>query len=230
MPTLDAAESRRLPAPAEYELWWVDLRFRPAPRMQAWLSATELNKATRFVFERDRRRYLAAHTALRQLLAPRAALAPQCLEFIEGEFGKPALRDGAPCSFNLSHSDDEAVVLIAASGEIGVDVEVLKPVPDAMELAQRNFSTQEIAELAGSAAPSRDAAFLTGWTRKEACLKAIGSGLSIAPDSFTAGLAHEALHTDIRTPRGLAEVAVQSFCHEQRLFVAWARVIATRQS
>jgi 4'-phosphopantetheinyl transferase len=225
---LEAAEPRRLPAPAEYELWWVDLRFRPSPKMQASLSATELNKAARFVFERDRCRYIAAHATLRQLLAKRAALAPQDLEFTEGKYGKPALRNGAPCSFNLSHSDDEALVLIAAGGEIGVDVEVLRPVPDAQALAQRNFSAEEAAALVHTASPLRDSAFLAGWTRKEACLKAIGSGLSIAPDSFTAGLAHEALRADIPTPHGVAEVAVQSFCHEQRLLVAWARVVTVR--
>ncbi len=233
LPTLDALELLRPPTPPELapdgEFWLVDLRCEPSPAMRSWLSSNELHKASRFVFERDRRRYLAAHTALRQLLAARTQTAPQDLQFTEGEFGKPALRDVARgCAFNLSHSEDEAALLICAEGEIGVDVEALRSMPDAQDLAQRNFSAEECAALSSVDPDLRDQAFLTGWTRKEACLKAIGSGLSIAPRTFTAGIAHDALRTRIATPQGIADVAVQSFCHEQRLLVAWARVLDVR--
>lgn len=192
--------------------------------MLAWLSPAERAKASRFVFGRDRRRYEAAHTALRQLLAQRAEVAPQDLQFFEGPSGKPALCHPCGCVFNLSHSDDEAAVLIAPDGDIGVDIEWLHCVPDALALAQRHFSAEECVALADVDMASRSLAFLTGWTRKEACLKAIGSGLSIAPDTFTAGLAHDARRTVIRTPQGLADVAVKSSLHDQHLVVAWARV------
>lgn len=223
----------RLPTPADLapdcELWLVDLLFEPSPALQSWLSPIEQHKASRFVFERDRRRYLAAHTALRQLLAARTQTAPQDLQFAEGEFGKPALRDLARgCAFNLSHCEDEAAVLICAEGEIGIDIEALRVMPDAQDLAQRNFSAAECAALSSVDPTLRAQAFLTGWTRKEACLKAIGSGLSIAPHTFTAGLAHDALRTCIATPHGVAEVAVRSFCHEERLLIAWARVLDLR--
>jgi 4'-phosphopantetheinyl transferase len=214
--------------PPSVELWLIDLRFQAPRDAQDWLSSAEAGRAARFVFERDRRRYLAAHAALRHLLAARTAIAPQALQFSEGPFGKPALRNASGCSFNLSHSEDTAAVLIAADGEVGVDVEVLRPVPDTLALAERNFSDAEQHVLGSIDLSARDAAFLTGWTRKEACLKAIGSGLSIAPHTFTAGLAHDALRSRIATPQGIAEVAVQSFCHEQRLLVAWAHVASTR--
>lgn len=232
LPALDAAEPLRLLAPPELaptvELWLVDLRSSPSLALQAWLAPPELQKATRFVFERDRRRHLAAHTALRKLLAARTLTAPQDLQFTEGPFGKPVLRNASGCSFNLSHSEDDAAVLIAADGEVGVDIEVLRAMPDAHDLAQRNFSAQECAALARIDPALRDSAFLTGWTRKEACLKAIGSGLSIAPHTFTAGIAHDALRTCITTPQGIAEVSMQSFCHEERLLVACARVVDLR--
>ena len=222
--TPGAIEPRRLATPLGIELWLVNLQGQPSPAMLAWLSPSERAKASRFVFARDRRRYEAAHTALRQLLAPRAGAAPQDLRFLEGRFGKPALCPPCDCVFNLSHSEDEAAVLIAADGDIGVDIELLHCVPDALALAQRFFSAEECAALADVDMASRSLAFLTGWTRKEACLKAIGSGLSIAPDTFTAGLAHDARRTVIRTPQGLAEVGVKSSLHDQHLVVAWARV------
>jgi 4'-phosphopantetheinyl transferase len=225
---LDAAEPRRLAAPAaDLELWHIDLRFLPSPPMLACLSAQERSRSARFVFERDRRRFEAAHTALRQLLAARLGTEPRDLQFREGPHGKPALdeaRHARRCAFNLSHCDDEALVAIAAEGEIGVDVEVLRPMPDALTLARRNFSAEECAELEATDAASRELGFFTAWTRKEACLKAVGSGLSIAPNTFTAGLQHGAQRAAIHTARGRVDVAVQSLCQAQHLVVAWARV------
>lgn len=139
-------------------------------------------------------------------------------------FGKPALAGPSRCSFNLSHSEDDAVVLIAASGEIGVDVEVLRPMRDALALAERNFSASENAELRSLPESERDHAFLTAWTRKEACLKALGSGLSIAPQTFTASLRHEPATAVIPTSQGPARVRVVSFCHDGRLLIACAEL------
>jgi 4'-phosphopantetheinyl transferase len=222
--TPSAGAPVRLPVATGLDLWCLDLLAPPALPQQAGLSAQEFQKAARFVFERDRRRYLSAHSQLRRLLADYTGIAPARLEFEEGPFGKPALRNGGRCSFNLSHSEDAAVVLIADEGEIGVDVEMLRVMPDALALAERNFSTSENASLRDMVSSARDQAFLTGWTRKEACLKAIGSGLSIAPDTFTAGLAHRACTTQVPTPHGTARVEVDSFFHAGRMLIAWSRV------
>ena len=175
------------------------------------------------MFERDRQRYLSAHVHLRRLLADYTGLPPARLEFTEGPFGKPAMCNVEHCSFNLSHSEDIAVVLIAAEGELGVDVEMLRPMPDALALADRNFSASERQSLRDLQASRRDHAFLAGWTRKEACLKAIGSGLSISPETFTAGLTHQACTTEVPTPTGPERVGVDSYCHAGHLLIAWAR-------
>ncbi len=214
----------RLQAGSDCELWLVELQDQPDSEMLAWLSESEHSKAARFVFDRDRRRYLVAHSKLRHLLSRRTHVLPAQLGFSEGPFGKPELRTIERCAFNLSHSEDLAVVLIAQYGEVGVDIEMLRPMPDALALADRNFSRAECDSLRAVDLAARDQAFLTGWTRKEACLKAIGSGLSIAPDTFTAGLFHDRCTTTIPTPEGLATVTVQSFCHENRCVIAWAKV------
>lgn len=222
--TTPAGARVRLAVAAGFELWCLNLLEPIAPPERAWLSPQELRKASRFVFERDRRRYLSAHGQLRRLLSDYTGVSPARLEFVEGPFGKPALSNAVRCSFNLSHSEDAAVVLIAPRGEIGVDVEMLRPMPDALALAERNFSRAENASLREVALAARDQTFLTGWTRKEACLKAIGSGLSIAPDTFTAGLTHDRCTTEIPTPQGMVRVSVESFCHQQRSLIAWAWV------
>jgi 4'-phosphopantetheinyl transferase len=206
------------------ELWCLELLRWPSNQELASVSVAEREKAARFVFERDQRRYMAAHVGLRQVLARYCHTRPENLNFDQGPFGKPALYPPRCCAFNLSHSEDIAVILIAPRGEIGVDVEMLRCMPDAMTLAQRNFSAVECRSLDATGTAQRDQAFLTGWTRKEACLKAIGSGLSIAPDTFTAGLHHDRCTTTIPTPEGPATVTVQSFCHEERCVIAWAKV------
>ena len=221
----------RLTAPEPYELWFVDLRLAPPPERLAGLSAAEHDRAARFVFERDRRRYLAAHVGLRDLLAARTGVAAAALRFDEGPFGKPALAGPERCAFNMSHSDDVALVALADAGvgEIGVDVEMLRDMPDAAALARQNFSAAEIDELSATAAPDRSLALLLGWTRKEACLKAIGSGLSIAPNIFTAGLGMGARSVPIDTPAGRVSVWVHSFRHGADVVGSLARIESARR-
>jgi 4'-phosphopantetheinyl transferase len=129
---------------------------------------------------------------LRAVLAQQTGLPAAALVFGAGPFGKPFLHAPAACVFNLSHSDDVAVIAVApgasAGTEIGVDVEVLRPMRDAIALAERNFTPAEQRALRAAPPELRDLAFMRGWTRKEACLKAIGSGLSIPPDAVDAGL------------------------------------------
>lgn len=200
----------------------------PSPESLATLSRFEHERAARFVFERDRRRYLASHCALRQLLSTRIGTAAEQLVFDDGPFGKPALRNPPHCAFNLSHSEDVAVVAMADQGEIGVDVEMLRPMPDAIELARENFSAAECAELAVTPAEHQSLAFLLGWTRKEACLKAIGSGLSITPNMFTAGLTLEPRIVRIATPAGAVSVLVQSLRPNTDIVVSLARIETER--
>ena len=56
------------------------------------------------------------------------------------------------------------------------------------DIAQRQFSTAEYTAM--QALPERDCllAFLRCWTRKEACMKATGCGLSLAPSTFECGV------------------------------------------
>lgn len=216
----------RLDAPRGTRLWWVDLQSLPEAARQACLSPAEQAQAARFAFEHLRRRYLAAHVALRELLADCTGLAPQALHFTAGPQGKPLLDNAPHCRFNLTHSDEVALVAVAAegdAGEIGVDVERLRPMRDAMALAERSFTPSEQAKVAGAAAESRDLVFLRGWTRKEACLKAVGSGLSIAPESFEAGTDPDLRSTRLQDTAGAwHSVQVQSLPERQGYVMALA--------
>ena len=123
---------------ASVGLWAIDLVTIDTPACQPCLSPVELERATRFICIQDRTNYLAAHIALRYLLAHVTGLKPQTLAFTQGPFGKPAVSAAPPCLFNLSQSGSWALVGIShgsAATEIGVDIEVLRPLEDMQALA-----------------------------------------------------------------------------------------------
>lgn len=208
------------------QLWKVTLDLWPPPQALQQLSPAEHMRASRFVFEKDRRRYLAAHCSLRDILSRCTGVAAHLLRYREGSHGKPYLDNPeATCSFNMSHSEDTALILVAPGAEVGVDVEMLRPMADAFELAARNFTPSEQRELEAEPQETRHLAFLRGWTRKEACLKAVGSGLSIAPESFVAGLAPDERQVDLSTPAGRARLRVRSLASDQLTVCAIAEVL-----
>lgn len=108
-----------------------------------------------------------------------------------GKFGKPALASEpgpAPLCFNLSHSGDVVVYGITRSRSVGVDVEFIRPNIEIMNLAESQFSFEEIKELRETPPSAQVDAFFRGWTRKEAYLKARGEGLGYPLDRFTVAL------------------------------------------
>ena len=173
--------------PDDVELWRVDLdqyRFDPEA---AIFSADERSRAGRFRFVEDRRRFLAAHHALRHVLGLALDRLPGALAFETGDHGKPRLLDGRGLEFSLSHSFQQCLIGISADRPIGVDVEVAQRVVDAEALAKRHFTLGEFEQWRKAPVAGRARVFLQGWTRKEACLKALGSGLSVPPGRIDVG-------------------------------------------
>jgi 4'-phosphopantetheinyl transferase len=191
------------------DLWLVDLDAMPTPAEPvSRLSAHERARANRFRFERDARRYRASHHALRAVLASVTGVPAQDLAFEEGAFGKPHLPAPGLPHFNMSHSGGWALIGVCRSVPIGVDIELLEPMDDLMALARRNFSAEECAAFSATPPSRQLEAFLQCWTRKEACLKALGSGLSIEPHVFQAGLGTQRHKTSIAVEQGVVGMGV----------------------
>jgi len=169
-------------------LLWVDLSTPLTGDEQADVSAAEHRKASRFRCAHDRRRYLAAHAALRRTLAACGAGEARSLHFRDNAWGKPGLQEPGDLHFNLSCSADIGLIGTSASRAIGVDVELMRPLPETAELVSEHFTLSERHEFECLPPEERDRAFLVGWTRKEACLKAIGVGLGAPPASVDVGL------------------------------------------
>lgn len=144
-----------------------------------YLDAEEQARAQRFHFERDRRHFVAARGFLRRLLGAYLEAPPGEVCFCYGSRGKPSVSSPATAlHFNLSHSHGRAVFVFALDREVGIDVEAgTRLGEDWPGLVRRVFSSREQAEIFSLAPAIRRTAFLNGWTRKEAYLKATGLGI-----------------------------------------------------
>lgn len=175
--------------PGEVHVWRCDLEQPAGPYEQFWrtLDDDERARANRFHFEKHRRHFVVGRGVLRQLLGRYLETRPEEVRFLYGPQGKPAL-DGehreSSLRFNASHSGELAVYAFMLDCEVGIDVELIKDDFATEEIAERFFSAGEIKALSALPMPEKAAAFFETWTRKEAYIKAIGSGLSHPLDQF----------------------------------------------
>ncbi len=171
-------------------LWRIplDAHAEPADREFPVLSEDERARAARFHFPKDRRAYVIAHAALRMILVLYTGGDPAAMRFEVGRYGKPTLAGGLGPRFNLTHSGALAVVGLSSDRELGVDVEWLREMSDLESIAARYFTPTERVALLNFPPAERGRAFLDGWTRKEAVMKALGLGVSQPPESIEVSL------------------------------------------
>jgi len=172
--------------PRTVHVWGVPITDPPFPLevLRAHLSASERDRASRFHFDADRLRYVVGRGVLRELLGRYTGAEPGALRFAYGEHGKPAPEGYSELDFNVSHSGDWVVIGVARGVAVGVDVERIRAVSDLEGIVERRFTVSEASRILALPEPDRTVAFFTCWTRKEACLKALGAGLSASLDRF----------------------------------------------
>jgi 4'-phosphopantetheinyl transferase len=147
------------------------------------LSSDENDRAARFQFARHRNAFVVVRGVLRGLLARYTGVSPADVIFEYGPNGKPSL-PGSKIEFNISHTQDIAVLAFTQGCALGIDVECIRPVEQMMQIAARFFSPAEAQELAALPEEQRERAFFLCWTRKEAYIKAVGNGLSMPLNEF----------------------------------------------
>lgn len=171
--------------PGEIHVWRASLTERDrVQECSAVLSPDELIRANRFAFEEDRGHFIIAHAALRTVLARYVGGDARELEFSTGEHGKPRLRQAfTDVRFNLSHTDGLALIAVSRGREVGVDVERVDDGIEFEQIADHYFEPRETWDLRTTPAEERATRFFDVWTRKEAALKASGTGIGAAPDA-----------------------------------------------
>ena len=170
----------------EAHVWRVEL-LRPSEEvnsLRSVLSEDEIERANRFRFDQHRNRYTVGRATLRLLIAEYLNREPREIQFTYNEQGKPFLKDEADLAFNLSNTQDLALIAITLEGRVGIDVEYRRKEVEELELVERFFSKTEVERFLKVPEEYRREAFFTIWTRKEAYIKALGGGLSIPLGSF----------------------------------------------
>ena len=173
--------------PTDVHVWRVplDLPEVQVALLRAALAPDELARAARFRFAADARRSIVTRGVLRSILADLTNTTPGAIVFNYDVHGKPGLlndrTNASDLAFNVSHAGALALIAVTYGTAIGVDVERLREIEQADDLARRNFTAREWAAYDRQPVDQRRKAFFEAWTRKEAVLKAMGVGLSRDP-------------------------------------------------
>jgi 4'-phosphopantetheinyl transferase len=176
----------------EVYVWRVRLDHPPISHehLAGVISTEEHRKANAYRFDRLRRRYIVSHGMLRMILGNYLDLEPADIPFGFEPNGKPQLAGSVAngLSFNMAHAQELMLVAVTDGRAVGVDLEFCRPIPEADQIAARYFSTAEYADYQNLDLDDRVNGFYRCWTRKEAFLKATGSGLSFPLDRFRVSL------------------------------------------
>jgi len=170
-------------------VWSVELD--QSPDVQAalaeHLSEDERRHMQALRLPRLRSHYAVAHGALRVLLGRYLGIEPRLCRYATGPRGKPMLAETCPAPaaggaasalhFNMSHAGTQALIAIARSVEIGVDIELRRDMDDMAGVARTVLSQADLDLWLALPEAQRVTAFYAFWTRKEAVSKAAGTGL-----------------------------------------------------
>jgi 4'-phosphopantetheinyl transferase len=177
----------------EVHVWRIELE-QPGDLLRGFLATLETEeqeRANRFRFEKHRRGFVVARGFLRTVLGRYLNANPEALRFSYGLYGKPALageHESSTLRFNMSHSQDLALLAVTSDRDIGVDVEYIRTDFASADIARHFFSRAEVEAFDALPETERVAAFFRCWTRKEAFIKATGRGLSHPLDAFDVSL------------------------------------------
>lgn len=166
-----------------------------AAQFECVLTADERARHGRFLFEKDRRRYLVTRSLVRYVLSRYIPIAPADWRFDATEFGRPTIANAHPdtrgLTFNISHSDRVVLLGVTRDVQLGIDVEDLqRRIP--LDVADGFFSADEVRQLRSLPEALQPGRFLDFWTLKESYIKARGKGLSLPLDQFGFDLSDQA--------------------------------------
>ncbi|HEY6803098.1 MAG TPA: 4'-phosphopantetheinyl transferase superfamily protein [Pyrinomonadaceae bacterium] len=153
------------------------------------LSDDERKQHLRFVFERDRRRYLVTRALVRTVLSRYVDVPPAEWNFAANAYGRPEImneHDGVKdLSFNLAHTNRLVMLGITFGRAIGVDTECFGSREAPLEIVDRFFAPTEIIALKALPKEDQSHRFFEYWTLKESYIKARAMGLSLPLDKFS---------------------------------------------
>lgn len=184
-------ELQQTPQPlqsGQVHLWLLDIRqFKNSLPAQALalMSNDERERAQKFI--RGKEEYIASRWLLRKVLALYLQQPPESLVFHRSEKGKPYIAHNS-LQFNLSHSGHWALLALANSMELGVDIEQTNNTRDLLGIAGNYYHPEEFAHLQQRRGDEQTHFFYQLWTLKEALLKAMGVGITAGLENLNFNL------------------------------------------
>jgi 4'-phosphopantetheinyl transferase len=143
------------------------------------LDRHERERADRLAVVRDKQRFVVAHAGTRMVLGRFLNAPPESIRFAFGPQGKPRIVEPPlDLRFNLTHSEDTALLAVSVGRELGVDLERERPI-EVLPLSRRMLTDAERTVLGALPEHERTQAFFRCWARKESFAKALGSGLTL---------------------------------------------------
>lgn len=155
---------------------------------RAMLTDEEECKRARYLFEKDRHRYLVTRAMIRTLLSLYGQREPATWRFTANRWNKPEIdgrQNPGNLRFNISHTDGLICCVFTRSSDIGVDVENIRRRTESVKIAHRYFSLLEVQALVNQPKSSQRERFFDYWTLKESYIKARGMGLAISLRDFS---------------------------------------------
>ncbi|MFT5426724.1 MAG: 4'-phosphopantetheinyl transferase [Gammaproteobacteria bacterium] len=193
------------------DVWLCDLKklSKNIDEFYSVLSEDEQERADKLKIEDKRQQYIITRGSLRKYLGLLTEADPAVFKFKYLKHGKPVLEEKpqyADISFNVSHSNDIALVAISQKHNIGIDVEKINYETDHQALVTRFFSKAEQSEFNNYSESSKAKAFCACWTRKEAFIKATGDGVTYGLESFDVSVDPEVQQPTITLHKASTEV------------------------
>jgi 4'-phosphopantetheinyl transferase len=147
----------------------------------ALLDADERVRAARLAQPRHRTRFIQFRAFARQVLGMYLGVPAAEVRLTVGRNGKPSIERGAThpeLHFNISHSGDACLLAARRGCAVGIDIEQVRAMPDALAIARRFFTRSEAELLGRLDGDARQNAFFALWTHKEAAVKVLGETLA----------------------------------------------------
>ena len=153
------------------------------------LSSEELERSRQFVNRLDRLRFMTGRLLVRYALSERLAVTPAEIQIVQTCFicgaphGKPRLSTGE-WQFSISHAGEYVVVAITSQSRVGIDIEPIDASLCVSDLINLVLTKEEQDVFYTCPIEQSVQVFLRYWTRKEALLKCLGLGLTVAPNTL----------------------------------------------
>jgi 4'-phosphopantetheinyl transferase len=153
----------------------------------------ERDRAARLAVVREKQRFVTSHARTRMVLGRFLNAPPESIRFTFGPHGKPRMVEPPiDVRFNLTHSEDTALLAVGVGREVGIDLEHERPI-EMLELSRRVLTQVERTMIAALPQHERRRAFFRCWARKESFAKALGRGLAFPLDRVHVGFRRRSL-------------------------------------